>query len=500
MNLALANLTQIQGTIAATTTESAWLSAAYMAPNVSLAIGLVKIRMQYGIRNFAEISILGFVVASLLNLFVSDLQSAIIVRFLSGIAAAPLSTLGFLYMLEAFPPAKKLTVGLSLAMMNTTLAAPITRLVSPSLLGFGEWRGLYTLEMALALLVMPIIYLLPLTAPPRVKVINFGDVTVYLLVAIGFGCLAVVLSVGRVYWWLEVPWLGVVLTICIVTLIAALLIDINRPTPLIDIRWLLTWPNVRLTIVLLVFRMIAAEQTSVLMLYYQNIGLLYDQLATLYWIILVFSLAGGLCCAALMNVGLTWQIQMVALPMMIAAAFMDSQVTSLTRPDQMYLSQAMMSAGITLFLPPALSPGFRAALAKGPFYLVTFFVIFLFTQSIGSLMGTAFYGTLVTAREKFHSSVLVEHVLLTNPLVAQRASQLGASYSKVIGDTALLNGEGVALLGAQVSREAYSLAFGDAFFTAGVIALLTFAVFVVTRLIATARSRSDVSVASASAA
>ncbi|TQX87405.1 MFS transporter [Rhizobium rhododendri] len=499
MNLALANLTQIQGTIAATTTESAWLSAAYMAPNVSLAIFLVKIRMQYGVRNFAEISIIGFVVASLLNLFVSDLQSAVIVRFLSGIAAAPLSTLGFLYMLEAFPPAKKLTVGLSLAMMNTTLAAPITRLVSPTLLDFGEWRGLYTLEMGLALLVMPIIYLLPLTAPPRVKIINFGDIVVYLLVAIGFGCLAVVLSVGRLYWWLEVPWLGVVLAVSIATLTVAVVIDLDRTTPLIDIRWLLTWPNVRLTIVLLVFRMIAAEQNSILLIYYQNIGLLYDQLQMLYTIILVFSLVGGLTCAALMNVGYTWQIQMIALPMMIAAAFMDSQVTSLTRPEQMYLSQALMSAGITLFLPPALSPGFRAALSKGPFYLVTFFVIFLFTQSIGSLMGTAFYGTLITIREKFHSSVLVEHVLLTDPIVAQRAAQLSASYGKVITDSRLLNGEGLTLLGAQVTREAYSLAFGDAFFVAGVIAALAFVVLIANRLMAVIRTKPADAPATASA-
>jgi hypothetical protein len=344
--------------------------------------------------------------------------------------------------------------------------------------------------MALALLVMPIIYLLPLTAPPRVKVINFGDITVYLLVAIGFCCLAVVLSVGRVYWWLEAPWLGVVLAVSIATLVAATLIDVNRSTPLIDIRWLLTWPNVRMTIVLLVFRMIAAEQTSMLLIYYQNIGLLYDQLQMLYWIILIFSIVGGLTCAALMNAGFSWQIPMIALPMMIAAAFMDSQVTSLTRPDQMYLSQALMSAGITLFLPPVLSPGFRAALAKGPFYLVTFFVIFLFTQSIGSLMGTAFYGTLVIIREKFHSNVLVEHVLLTNPIVAQRVGQLTASYGKVIGDTTLLNGEGLTLLGVQVTREAYSLAFGDAFFVAGLIAVLAFAVLIVHRLIVVIRTRS----------
>ena len=476
LNLAFANLTQIQGTIAATTTESAWLSAAYMAPNVSLAIALVKIRLQYGVRNFAEVSILGFIVASLLNLFVSDLHSAIVVRFLSGIAGAPLSTLGFLYMLEAFEPAKKMTVGVSLAMTNTLLAAPITRLVSPSLLDYGEWRGLYTLEMALALLVMPIIYLLPLTPPPRVKVIVLGDIFSYLLVAIGFGCLAVVLSVGRLYWWLEVPWLGIVLAIGIASVTAAIVVDLRRSTPLIDVRWLLRPEMLHLTGILLVFRLIAAEQTSVVVTFYQNaVGLLYDQLSMLYWIILAFSVIGGLICAVLMTYGLSWQIQFAALILMGVGSLMDSQVTNLTRPEQMYLSQAMVAAGAALFLPPSMSVGFKAALSKGPAYLVTFFVIFTFTQSIGGLIGTAFYGTLIIIREKFHSAVLTERVLLTDPHVAERVSQLSSSYGKVIGDSALLKGEGLALLGAQLTREANMLAYSDAFFVAAVIAFVSLA-------------------------
>ncbi|SCB07938.1 MFS transporter [Rhizobium lusitanum] len=476
LNLAFANLTQIQGTIAATTTESAWLSAAYMAPNVSLAIALVKIRLQYGVRNFAEVSILGFIVASMLNLFVSDLHSAIVVRFLSGIAGAPLSTLGFLYMLEAFEPAKKMTVGVSLAMTNTLLAAPITRLVSPSLLDYGEWRGLYTLEMALALLVMPIIYLLPLTPPPRVKVIVLGDIFSYLLVAIGFGCLAVVLSVGRLYWWLEVPWLGIVLAIGIASLTAAVVVDLRRSTPLIDVRWLLLPEMLHLTGILLVFRLIAAEQTSVVVTFYQNaVGLLYDQLSMLYWIILAFSVIGGLICAVLMTYGLSWQIQFVALALMGVGSLIDSQVTNLTRPEQMYLSQAMVAAGAALFLPPSMSVGFKAALSKGPAYLVTFFVIFTFTQSVGGLIGSAFYGTLIIIREKFHSAVLTERVLLTDPHVAERVSQLSSSYGKVIGDSAILKGEGLALLGAQVSREANMLAYGDAFLVAAVIAFVSLA-------------------------
>jgi hypothetical protein len=141
----------------------------------------------------------------------------------------------------------------------------------------------------------------------------------------------------------------------------------------------------------------------------------------------------------------------------------------------MYLSQALVAAGAALFLPPSMSQGFKAAFAKGAPYLVTFFVVFTFTQSIGGLIGSAFYGTLIIIREKFHSAVLTEHVLLTDPDVAQRVSQLSSSYGRVIGDSALLKGEGLALLGAQVSREANTLAYADAFFVAGVIAVVSLA-------------------------
>ena len=56
-----------------------------------------------------------------------------------------------------------------------------------------------------------------------------------------------------------------------------------------------------------------------------------------------------------------------------------------------------------------------------------------------------------------------KHILLTNPFVAQRVSQLSGSYGKVITDKSLLNAEGLQLLGQQVTREANVLAYNDAF-------------------------------------
>ncbi|MET0172461.1 MAG: MFS transporter, partial [Agrobacterium vaccinii] len=160
----------------------------------------------------------------------------------------------------------------------------------------------------------------------------------------------------------------------------------------------------------------------------------------------------------------------IALTLIALGAYMDSTSTNLVRPEQMYLSQAMIAFGAAMFLPPVMAKGFGAALAKGPPYLVNFITIFLFTQITGSMLTTGILGSFVTLREKFHSNILVESILLQNPQVAQRVSQLSAGYSHVITDAALLKAEGLSLLGAQVTREAYILAYNDTFLLISVCA------------------------------
>ncbi|PYE35843.1 MFS transporter [Rhizobium sp. PP-F2F-G38] len=464
MNLLNANLYQLQGAFSATVNELAWLSAAYMAPYASLSVALFKIRTQYGLRRFAELGILCFVFAAFANLFVSDLHSALIIRFVNGVAAAPLSTIGILYMLEAFPPAKKLSMGLSLAVMNTLLSAPLARIISPALMEYGGWRALYTFEVALALIALPFIYLLPVTAPPRAKVIQTLDIFSYLILAGGFGCLAILLSLGRFYWWFEAPWLGVLLACAIGLLSVFVAIEINRSQPMLDLRWIFSWPNIHMAGVLILFRTVSSEQTTTVSGFYQQIGLLNDQTMLLYAIVLAASIAAGLFCTFLMVKKQLDLAHVIALLLIGAGAWLDSQSTNLTRPEQMYLSQALVAAGAAMFLPPVMTTGFGAALAKGPIYVVNFIVIFLFTQSLGSLMASAALGTVVNIREKFHSNLLAEQIMLSDPLVANRVTQLAGSYGKVITDKTLLNAEGLQLLTQQVSREAYVLAYNDAFY------------------------------------
>jgi MFS family permease len=463
MNAIAANISQIQGSFGVTVNEATWLMAAYMAPNASLSLILIKIRNQYGLRPFAEVGIVIFVAVSAVHLYVDDFRSALVLRFFAGMAASPMSSLAFLYMLEPFQPARKLNLGMCLSLANLSIAAPLARLISPSLLDLGQWHAIYTVEMGVALIALVLVYKLPLTSPPRSQVITFMDLVSYAFIAIGFGSLAVVLTVGRLYWWLEAPWLGILLAITAVSLTVAVIIELNRDSPLIDIRWLTSPPILHFAGVLLLFRIALSEQSAGAIAFLTQLGIVQGQAAVLWTAILIASVSAGVACAFVIKPGREPYIHAAALVLIAIGAFMDAHSTNLTRPEQMLVSQVLIAIGGALFLPPSLSAGMMMALKKGPTYILSFIAVFLTTQNLGGLFGSALLGTFVTIREKFHSSHIAEHITAANPFVAQRISQLGGAYGRVIGDRSLLNAEGVQLLSQQASREAYVLAYNDLF-------------------------------------
>ena len=70
--------------------------------NVSSNLILFKARQQYGLRLFSEIGLVLFIAVMLLHLFVHTYEMAIFARVISGLLAAPLSSLGMYYIMQAF--------------------------------------------------------------------------------------------------------------------------------------------------------------------------------------------------------------------------------------------------------------------------------------------------------------------------------------------------------------------------------------------------------------
>jgi hypothetical protein len=183
----------------------------------------------------------------------------------------------------------------------------------------------------------------------------------------------------------------------------------------------------------------------------------------LFWVMLLATAAGTLTSALTLNPMKLWKPISIALGLIAVGAFIDSHATVLTRPVNLYFSQALLAFAAAFFIGPTMIIGFGKVLQGGGKNLISFIVVFSIGQNIGGLMGSALVGTVQTIREKYHSNQLAEHIDLGDPEVVLRLQQLGGAYAHVIGDAAQRQGAALKLLQQQVSQQAQVLAYNDVF-------------------------------------
>ncbi|RMT37439.1 MFS transporter [Pseudomonas syringae] len=469
--LVVANLPYLQGALGATSQDIAWLPAAYIMTNVSMNLLLVKFRQQFGLRAFTELFLVLYALVTLAHLFVNDIDSAIAVRAAHGMVGAALSTLGLYYMIQAFPQKWRLKA-LVLGIGTAQLATPLARLVSEDLLQIAQWRGLYLFELGMALLSLGCVLLLKLPPGDRFKAFEKLDFLTFGLLASGFALFCAVLSLGRIEWWLEGQWLGIASAASIALICTGLAIEHNRSNPLLITRWLGSGAILRLGLAVILFRVVLSEQSVGAVGFLQALNMGSQQLHTLYLVMLLGSVSGLAVSALTINPAHLIKPLLISLAMMAVGAWMDSHSTNLTRQSNMYLSQFLLAFGGTFFLGPTLVLGISGVLAN-PRNMVSFSVLFGITQNIGGLIGSAALGTFQVVREKFHSSYIVEHLTLIDPLVQARLQSYSASYSSVLADPSLRNSQGIRAMATAATREANVLAYNDVFMLIALIAVLT---------------------------
>ncbi|CAN2969500.1 MULTISPECIES: MFS transporter [Pseudomonas] len=469
--LVIANLQYLQGALGATTAEMAWLPAAYVMTNVCMNLLLVKFRQQFGLRAFTEVFLVLYALVTFGHLFVNDLSSAIAVRAAHGMVGAALSSLGLYYMIQAFP-AKWRLKALVLGLGTAQLALPLARLFSEDLLQIAEWRGLYLFELGLALICLGCVFLLKLPPGDRFKTFEKLDFLTFAILASGVALLCAVLSLGRIDWWLEAPWIGVASACSLVLIMAGLAIEHNRSNPMLMTRWLGSGVMIRLALAVVLIRMVLSEQSTGAVGFMQMLNMSYQQMHTLYVVMLAGAIAGLVVSALTINPAHLLMPLIISLALMATGSVMDSFSSNLTRPQNLYISQFLLGFGGTFFLGPTMVLGTKNVLTN-PRNLVSFSVMFGICQNLGGLIGAALLGTFQIVREKYHSSMIVEHLTLIDPLVAARVQSGGAAYGKVVADPELRNLMGIRSLATAATREANVMAYNDVFMLIAIIAILT---------------------------
>jgi MFS family permease len=469
--LVTANLPYFQGTLGLSSEQAAWFPAAFVTTNVCANLVLVKYRQQFGLELFVRTILLGYAVATFLHLLTQGFWSSLLVRAASGIAAAGLTTLGTLMMVQAMPPRLRIG-GLMIGVSVPQLAAPIARVIAPSLLETGDWRTAYTFELALALLTLAAITALPLPPSKREHAFEPADFVTMALLFPGVALLCSVLALGRTVWWTGAHWIGWALIGAVVLIASAAIVEHRRANPLLTFRFLGQRAILRLIVIAFLIRVLVGEQTFGSVGLFSVLGLGIDQLRSLFMVVTIASI-GGLVASIV-----TFRPQSPARGIQIACLFialgalMDSSASNLTRPANLYASQALIGFASLLFVGPVMAIGFSRVMLAGQRYFISWIVIYVATQNLGTLAGSALFGTIETIREKFHSHQLVENLFLANPNVVTRLAANTHQVSGTIIDPSLRSAVGALLLGQQATRESSILAFNDVFLIITVLAAL----------------------------
>ena len=472
------NVPQIAGDLGISATDASWLMAAYMIPRAALPIMLIKIRTQYGLRRFAEVGIVAYLLVSFASVWIYDLRSAIVVQVLSGCAAAPLSTLAFMYMLEPLAAQWKMRLGLPLAMAALSVGPLLARVISPHLIGDGGLTWVHLVALGLAMASLALVFRLPLRPVPHQKVIQSTDFISFVLLAFGFGGVIISFIMGPIYWWTAAPWIGWLLAASVVAMTAAVVIELHRKAPLIDIRWLTTPEMLHLTVMLFLFRLILSEQSTGAPRMFQALGLAPSQMTELFGVIFLATLLGAVACVGWLRPGREPHYHFAALSLIAVGAWMDSQATIDTRPEQMIVSQALIGFASMLFMPPAMMAGLVAAMKEGPNYLLSFVIVFICTQSVGGILGSGLFTTLINRQQALHQQVLFEQLTVTSPATMAEIATRMTQLAPQIPDAMARRAQAVSLIAQDAANQAYVMAYNDAYFLTFLIASAAGAVLV----------------------
>lgn len=472
--LLLANLTSLQANLALSQVEAGWVTVAYNLTNACMAIMLFKARQEFGIQRFVRMAMWALLLANFVQLFDAGYRLELISRGIAGIAASCLSTLATFYLMQALPGKAKI-LGMLLGVGMTQVALPMSRAISPTLMASGDINHLFEFQFALSLIAVGLVNFLHLPPGVTVKTFEKLDLLSFPLLATGIGLLCIFLVQGRTQWW-DTPWLGYCLAGAILLIGLAFLIEHNRANPMLHTRWLSSKEIVSFALTGASVRALLSEQSFGASGLLSTVGMVNEQLVTYYWVLAFATLAGAILAIARLDPKDLTRPILVSLALIIIAAFLDVRSGVMTRPHDLYFTQAVLAFAAVYFMGPIMMQGMLRAIVRGPGYVLSFLAVFSLSQSIGGLAGVAGLSAFHTLRMKAHLMAMGQNLSLTDPTVAQAISKLAASYTPTMSDAALRQATGASRLVQSLSQQAAVQAFNDVSFLIGCLASLFFVV------------------------
>ena len=483
----LANAPALQAEFALTPVEAGWLTVAFYSTYATMSMLLFRVRQEFGIQPFVRWAMAGLVAANFVQMIGPGYYPELAARAVAGITASGLSALAIYYLMQGLPAAMRVG-GLVISLGLTQVAVPLTRALSPALLVDGDISHIFQFQFALSLLGLGMVYWLRL--PPGIRKQTFEklDIPSIALFVVGVAALCAFLIQGRIQWW-DTPWLGYALAASILALGGCFLIEANRKSPMLDLSWLSSRSILALALIGATVRILVAEQGFGASGMFAALGYGNEQLTGYFWVLAGATFGGmALSVVRLDPKDLTRPV-LFAILVIFIAAFADTRTGVMTRPQDLYLTQAAIAFAAVFAMGPIMMEGMLRALAAGQSYVISFIAIFSLSQSIGGLAGISLLSAFHTVRLKTHLIDAGSTLTLANQQLVQALGNAAQRAAPLQGDPALQQQAAAASISQEVGREAAVLAFNDVFFLIGTLSAVTFTVVFAPWLINKIRGR-----------
>jgi DHA2 family multidrug resistance protein len=433
VNVALPTL---QGNLGATVDQATWVLTAYVIANVVVIPMTPWLQLRFGRKNYFLASIAGFTLASVLCGMATSLGALILFRVIQGAFGGGLLATAQVILRETFPP-EQLGLSQSIFALGTIVGPSVGPTLGGILVDNLSWPWIFDVNLVPGIIAFVLLarYLRQNARPQRAPV----DLAGIALLIVAVSCLQYVLDQGQRDDWFADQTIVICTFLAIAATTAFVWWELRVAQPIVDLR-VMRQPAVAAALAIagayaaIIFpSLLLLPQFTV-----DNLGFTSTLAGLLIGIralpVLLWSIGGGL---ALAGVGTLW---------------LGNSLTTDSGLATFAVPLVVIGVGAAFVYSPLLVATMRAVPPEASAKAASFIVLFF---QLGGSISAASTVAFLDRREQFHQTILAAESTLARLPVAEFLQHASRSQ-----------------LAAQVVAQASALAYSDAFFVTGVLALL----------------------------
>jgi DHA2 family multidrug resistance protein len=454
--------------------EASWVVTTYLVSNAIILTASSFFARLLGRKTFFLLCLGLFTLSSILCGFAPNLNTLLLFRILQGLGGGGMVPVAQSILADAFPPAKR---GQAFAVFG--VAVVVAPVVGPTLGGWLSdnlsWEWCFLINGPVGVFAMAMISLVLRESPTaraearaQQQGVRF-DLTGFLLVATFLGALEVVLDRGLEDDWFSSPFIVTFAIICAVAFVLMIPWELTRRNPMIDLRMVASRQFGACFLVMLATGAILLATTQFLpQLVQQDFGY------TATWAGLVLSPGGVVTMVMMFVVGRVAAKVQPKYLIIAGAVLIALSMYSMTNVYGdlgfwfMARSRMLLGVGLPLIFVPIMAASYDGI---PPSKTDQASALINAARNTGGSIGVSIVSNVLTHREQFHQSRLVEQVVPSSMQYQDTLQQITSYFTAHGSSLAQAHDQAVQWIGAQVQTQASFLSFMDAFWVLMAIAL-----------------------------